>query len=388
MHAQLIAPIDVIQLLIELNPDAVTSGRTLPLHNACGHRNPSIDIIQLLLTHYPESISVPNMGNMHNLPLHIALRKEAPDEEVVMALLDHFEDGAKHITTYGNLPLHLACSNSASLAVLERLVEIYPRGLYTRSEFGEIPLHIACMDLGSGSSLEIVKFLVELYPESAQYKGFNGSLPLHFAASSAPVDVVRFLAKGYPGGVSAVDMHGSLPFHKACTTPHTPREQVVRLLIDSCQGSELHHSGASVPDSAGQLPLHFAAVWDSTLETLELLLECYPEGVRVVDDEGMLPLHNACILADSGIACIRRLIEANLFTVIQKTNDGQTAFELARSRDMDSEDVLFFEEKQNEAVRAIREAFDDAVDTQLGLPDLVIANIWSFVKPDLWCPPE
>lgn len=44
----------------------------------------------------------------------------------------------------------------------------------------------------------------------------------------------------------------------------------------------------------------------------------------------------------------------------------------------------FLLEKQNEALRAMKEAFEDVSDTQLGLPDLVIAYIWSFAKPDLW----
>lgn len=41
-----------------------------------------------------------------------------------------------------------------------------------------------------------------------------------------------------------------------------------------------------------------------------------------------------------------------------------------------------FLDKQNETVAVIREAFDDAVDTQLGLPDFVISRIWGFANSD------
>jgi hypothetical protein len=34
----------------------------------------------------------------------------------------------------------------------------------------------------------------------------------------------------------------------------------------------------------------------------------------------------------------------------------------------------------------MKEAFEDVANTQLGLPDLVTANVWSFAKPDLWTP--
>jgi hypothetical protein len=37
-------------------------------------------------------------------------------------------------------------------------------------------------------------------------------------------------------------------------------------------------------------------------------------------------------------------------------------------------------EQQNKVVNAMKEAFADVANTQLGLPDLVTANVWSFCK--------
>jgi hypothetical protein len=44
-------------------------------------------------------------------------------------------------------------------------------------------------------------------------------------------------------------------------------------------------------------------------------------------------------------------------------------------------------ERQNEAIAALKSAYESVAVTQLGLPDLVVAMIWSFAKPDIWMPP-
>jgi hypothetical protein len=58
----------------------------------------------------------------------------------------------------------------------------------------------------------------------------------------------------------------------------------------------------------------------------------------------------------------------------------------ANYRDPEVEAYLI--EKQNEAVNAMKEAFADVAHAELGFPDLVIANVWMFAKPDLWIPGE
>jgi hypothetical protein len=41
-------------------------------------------------------------------------------------------------------------------------------------------------------------------------------------------------------------------------------------------------------------------------------------------------------------------------------------------------------EKQNQAVAQLKEACDFVSGSQLGLPDLVVAEVWRFAKPHLW----
>lgn len=72
-----------------------------------------------------------------------------------------------------------------------------------------------------------------------------------------------------------------------------------------------------------------------------------------------------------------------------QSRNQSTAHSLARrinGRNLDVEGYLV--EKQNEAVSAMKEAFETVADTQLGLPDLFTAILWSIAKPNLWVPPD
>jgi hypothetical protein len=124
-------------------------------------------------------------------------------------------------------------------------------------------------------------------------------------------------------------------------------------------------------------------------EILQHLLELYPGGVHVVEEFGMLPLHYACDSHHPRLEIIRILAEAAPHTVIQKCTSGRTPIQHAwNSPKRDVEVKTYLIERQNEAVNAMKEAFEDIANTQLGLPDLVLANVWSFAKPDVWTPDE
>jgi len=65
----------------------------------------------------------------------------------------------------GMTALHLAGERGLSLAIMQRLYQLYPGAAMVEDVVGRIPLHLACQ-----SALEVVKFLVENYPEGAQSK--------------------------------------------------------------------------------------------------------------------------------------------------------------------------------------------------------------------------
>jgi hypothetical protein len=82
------------------------------------------------------------------------------------------------------------------------------------------------------------------------------------------------------------------------------------------------------------------------------------------------------------------LVQANVYTVLQQTLDGDSPVQLAsrhykHSNKESSNVILYFRRQQAKAIQQIRGAVDCLLETQLGMSDLVLAEIWSFGRPDL-----
>lgn len=90
--------------------------------------------------------------------------------------------------------------------------------------------------------------------------------------------------------------------------------------------------GASQPNSAGNLPIHQAAMWQAPLETVELLLMRYPEGATVRNQYGSLPLHMAASNQASP-EVVRLLIDSYPDALHLQNDDGMTPLELALADD-------------------------------------------------------
>ena len=166
---------------------------------------------------------------------------------------------------------------------------------------------------------------------------------------------------------------------------------VIQLLLDRYADDEGNQCGSSVANNDGQLPLHcYCSTQGTGTGALQHLLDLYPQGIHVADRNGMLPLHVACSNARSSLDTIRLLVEADLFTVVRNSRNGSTPYQLAWRLSDERKNVeveAYLIEKQNEAIAALKAAYESVAVTQLGLPDLVVAWIWSFAKPDIWMPP-
>ncbi|KAG7344376.1 ankyrin repeat domain protein [Nitzschia inconspicua] len=101
-------PIDVVETFYEANDSAVMIrgyGGYLPLHHACAN-GASDDVIQYLLSKYPEAVSVAD-ENEHMLPLHLTCKVGA-SEDIFMLLLSHYPEAASSKDDFGRLPLDYA----------------------------------------------------------------------------------------------------------------------------------------------------------------------------------------------------------------------------------------------------------------------------------------
>lgn len=387
------ASLETVQLVMDLYPGALRekdSDGCLPLHWACNGEFsvPSLDVVKLLVSSYDGAgISVPT-GDEGMLPLHLALSVGAPDK-VVFFLLDAYPDGARTRNGYNDTPLSVAIEGAQTgglcSAVLIRLIQMFPEALRIRDVHRLFPLQKLMSS--QGLSLDLIRFFVEQWPESVRAKCSIGRLPLHFAAMYQPANVLQYLIEQNPDAVSTQDDTGTLPIHYACT--YYVVNEKIQLLLDCYQGPESHHGGLSIVNQDGRVPLHYyATIAEAETEMLEHLIELYPEGIHVADSNGMLPLHSAC--DNHRLATIRTLVDADPFTVIRQTPNGSTPYHLAwrmnhnTENGRDTEEYLM--EKQNEIVLLLKQTITEVADTQLGFPDLVIARVWSFAKPDLWQP--
>lgn len=388
------APVEMIQLLLDTYPDGIYErcrNGFLPFHLACEYNMPE-EVFDLLLSRYPNAIRM-SVERWHgDLSLHMALGFGI---DVIHPLINAYPEAVSIITRDGETALHIACSMMYPFDILERLFQLYPEALSIQDANGNLPLHIACQR--RPPDFNEIKLFIDKYPEGIRSKGHYGQLPLHCALLSdeetlekgeTPVDMVRYFIETYPAAVSVTDERGNLPLHKACSAGVS--HEVILLLLDCYNGEERHCNGLKVANADGRFPLHcYSSSQGTSDENLQHLLQLHPEGIHVQDRNGMLPLHNACSIARPVLGNIRLLVEAAPFNIVQKTRDGRTPYQLARGiRDRNAEVETYLVEKQNEVVAALKEAYDVIADTQLELPDLVTAHIWSFAKPDLWISPD
>lgn len=375
------APVELIELIIDAYPDGVSKKKgegCLPLHVAC-ERGVSVETFKLLLSRFPDAATISADTWQGDLPLHECLANRKPIE-IILALVEACPEAVSLRNMLGEVALHVACFLKSSLEIVQQLVQEYPEGVFVQDDDGMIPLHDACMK--SDSSLEVVEFLIEKHPEGVRSQDVTLRLPLHCAAETgAPLEVVHYLVEEYGDAVTVKDEDGNLPLHKVCSSGAS--HGVVRMLLDRYNAEECRHSGLSIANDDGRLPLHCYSVNAVGIGavTLQHLMEIYPEAVHVCDRRGMLPLHGACSSTRLVLDKVRLLVEADLYSIVQKTQNGETPYQLAcgvRDRDADVERYLV--EMQNEAISDLKEAVEDAAGKQLGLPDLVVAMVWSFVK--------
>lgn len=115
-----------------------------------------------------------------NLPLHIACR-ERNSKAVIAALLSTEPNAAKEQDDEGKLPLHLACRQGVAVQVVDSLIVCHFRAARTPDLYDLLPLHWAC---AQNASLNIVESLLRANPDSVDHKDKWGRTPLSLAEAS------------------------------------------------------------------------------------------------------------------------------------------------------------------------------------------------------------
>ena len=287
--------------------------------------------------HPPEHVS-------HDAPLHCAVERFALDclgspldrtllEENITALLDDDPESVHQFNSRGMLPLHIACREGASLAVIQALVRVWPESVQcpTHNKQQMLPLHLVCRYHAGRASerMRVLRYLLEAYATAAQVANGPGNLALHLALQNyfCTLPVVQLLVQTYPESVRTVNDQHRLPLHIACG--HQYMKRVTKKCSsktktrtsdrddreNSCRSSDViqyllqqYPAGAQVLDRAGTLPLHAAIQGYQTPSTIRLLLEACPEAIAHADGSGRTALHLAVSRAAPHLETVKLLL--------------------------------------------------------------------------------
>ena len=159
------------------------------------------------------------------------------------------------------------------------------------------------------------------------YRDENGETTLHriLQDRNPPIDIIKTLIKYAPEALQMSDDLYRLPIHKACDSGKLISCEVIQTLVKS------YSESVKVIDSSGCLPLHYAILRRASLEIVNFLIDCYPEGVTnqyriqkrtplyylnernyviMMDESGMLLLHHACKKNEFSADLVRVLVKA------------------------------------------------------------------------------
>ena len=178
---------DLIRKGIALHPAEVRSSDTygnLPIHNACALANIPANVIEELISAYPESVKQTTTHEFSQLPLHYAVNccGSSTMTAVVEVLLQNYKEGASVKDTNGLTPLnsHMSACKCPSLDITKMLLDVCPDAVLMCNDYDWYPLHYAAYH----GNWEISKYLIDLYPYALMKKDNDGRTPRDIATDN------------------------------------------------------------------------------------------------------------------------------------------------------------------------------------------------------------
>jgi len=251
---------------------ADANGR-LPLHRAAAaiahHSGPASDnadgrsVVCNLVEEYPEAASQTDKSG--RTPLHMIAESAEVWDEGVEAILNAHPAAARLRAgpeLHNRLAIHLAAASpDARRSLIERLVELHPRGVSLVDHLGKLPLHLACE---AGKKWDKgVRAIYDAFPAAIGQAEANERrwMPLSMAAAcpNAGADLIDVLAELHPEAANEVDTDGRLALHWACVSGKTWQDGLQSIF-------EANPEAILAGDSNGHLPFHLAALAMSATE--------------------------------------------------------------------------------------------------------------------------
>jgi hypothetical protein len=179
-------------------------------------------------------------------------------------------------------PLHyLLIKKHAPSSLVQEFINLSPTAVsYPDSTFGRLPVHIACQH---DADLDVIKALVHQFPQATSTPDKDDNLPLHYACFLSTPEVVLYLLQHTDSKVlSKTNGHQQNVLHMACSRYDISGDSIATLL-ETCP--EL----ASQRDWQHRFPVHDACMWHADTPVVEKLLESYPDAVHGRDAQHLTP---------------------------------------------------------------------------------------------------
>jgi ankyrin repeat protein/serine/threonine protein kinase len=250
----------------------------LPLHYAI-EKKLSDEVILLMLRNMSEDVLC--IQNDPWPPLRHAVYYNA-SYEIVRAMLDIAPDLWDQRDKYKKNALHYAVMNGSAISIIEALLSSSSCLLTEKDKHGKLPLHYAV----SKCSSDIIRALLACDPRCVVEKDKHGKIPLHYAARRSPLNIVQMLINSNPATILMKESKGRIPLHYALMREESSIE-IVQAFVDSSLLCLIE------PDDDGWHSLHFACRFPTSLDIIQLILQCCPNLVIERNRYDRVPLNYA-----------------------------------------------------------------------------------------------
>ena len=278
--------VDVVEYLCKLYPEAIhraTPNGSYPIHSAIDYKNglAALNSMQFLLDYDPNVKLQKHRGRC--LLLYACVKNYSKTIkieavlEVIKLLFDaHPEDIEDNAITSNIQHYQQEVQTFINSQLIYARQAKDRRLLMTPDDKGQLPLHAA---LQNNATLGSIKLLVKGNPDAVRSSDNNGTLPLHMACEHCDsTAVIQYLLVGLDATtLNAVDKKGETALHYACRGANY---DAIGLLIEK-------YAAVSVSKQNAYKKLPIELLWESNAvedreslgyaESIFRLLKSYPE---------------------------------------------------------------------------------------------------------------
>ena len=347
-------PNEVVKLLVAKNSVALDQKgliydndriRGLPIHYYLARKNNvDIDILKMLVEACPETLMYEDYPLIHDAISNEHIKIEDLRDIIIFFLRqEQSSQPMRMLDSWNATSLHQVCRKEGlTFELFELVFNAWPEAIRLGDACADLPIHELCCNeqLDDTASLDILRFMLKVDPTLVRETNADGYLPIHQATSHHSFAFCKFLIDGYPESVKVTgpeDIYERLPIHEACHGSRDYTADTIQYLL------ELYPESLHARNEHGWLPIHDAA-FGGNVKTVELLLMHDPTAVSMETTENSrgLPLHIASF--NGKIGTVQSLFDAYPDAILTRNHDGKTPVDLARERG--NSKVLTFLEAQ------------------------------------------